>query len=289
MATRIPARHSDDLVTSAAPPDDLAPALAMIGERLARSLASAFARLSGGDAPAIRAGTPKSTSIAAMQKEIEGLAAYTLMALDPSGLPLLATFEAAPVFRLVDRTFGGPGEVPEPLPENFPLSAELLLAHFDNCLAEALGAAFANGGEEHRVRPLRRDTSLRQLDPFPADTDLLALSLAIEEPGLPSWSLRLAFPVTTLAETIAAPRGLSRRFAPPAPTEEPFASMPLEVTAVLVDMGLSMARLSALRPGDLLPVAVARSIPLQVDGRTLASGTIGEFDDRVAVQITQAF
>lgn len=289
MATRTAARHSEDLVTSAAPPDDLAPALAMIGERLARTLASSFARLSGGDAPAVRAGTPTRTTLAAMQEEIEGLAAHALMALDPSGLPLLATFEAAPVFRLVDRTFGGPGEVPEPLPESFPLSAELLLTHLENGLAEALGAAFANGGGEQFMHPLRRDTSLRQLDPFPADTELLALALAIEEPGLPPWSLRLAVPVTTLAATIAAPRGALPRFTPPPPTEEPFASMPLEVTAVLVDMGLSMARLSALRPGDVLPVAVARSIPLQLGGRTLASGTIGEFDDRVAVQITQAF
>ena len=65
--------------------------------------------------------------------------------------------------------------------------------------------------------------------------------------------------------------------------------MPLEVTAVLVDMPLSMARLSGLRPGEILPVAVARSVPLRIDGRTLASGTIGEIDDRVAVQVTHAF
>ena len=65
--------------------------------------------------------------------------------------------------------------------------------------------------------------------------------------------------------------------------------MPVPVTAVLVDMTIGFSRLTSLKPGDVLPVAVARSVPLQVDGRTIATGTIGEVEDRVAVQILQAF
>jgi len=61
------------------------------------------------------------------------------------------------------------------------------------------------------------------------------------------------------------------------------------VTAVLVDMSLPFSRLSALRPGDVLLVTVARSIPLKVDGRTIATGTVGEVEDRVAVQLQHAF
>ncbi|WP_454796550.1 FliM/FliN family flagellar motor switch protein [Novosphingobium lindaniclasticum] len=289
---RTTARHSAELVASGPALAELVPALVLIGERLTRALAIGLARLSGTDAPIVRAGMPMDATLSSLQGEIEGLAAHTLMVLGPAALPLLATFEAAPVFRLVDRAFGGPGEVPTPLPESFPLSAELLLAHIESCVAEALTFAFG-ARDDHRVRPLRRDTSLRQLDPFASGADLLTLSLDIEEPEMPPWSLLLAIPVATLAEAVAAPRrearGRPRRFAAPEPTDEPFASMPLEVTAVLVDMRLSMARLSALRTGDVLPVAVARSVPLQVGGRTLASGTIGELDDRVAVQITHAF
>jgi len=52
---------------------------------------------------------------------------------------------------------------------------------------------------------------------------------------------------------------------------------------------MPFSAISALRPGQVLPVSVARSIPLSVGGRTVAHGVVGAVDDRVAIQITQAF
>lgn len=295
---RTAARHCPELLGAAPVMTDLAPALSLIGERLTRGLAAGLARLSGGEPPIVRAGLPMDATLSSIAGEIEGLAAHSLMGMGASSLPILTIFDGAPVFRLVDRAFGGPGEVPDPLPDGFPLSAELLLARIEGCVADALTSALAGAGaprpdhaDDHRVRPLRRDTSLRQLDPFPASADLLTLSLEIEEPGIVPWSLTLALPTETLEAALAAPQHpvRQRRAASPDPSAEPFASMAMEVTAVLVDMHLGMTRLAGLRPGDVLPVAVARSVPLQVGGRTLASGTIGEIDDRVAVQVTHAF
>lgn len=299
---RTAARHCPELLGAAPVMTDLAPALSLIAERLTRGLAAGLARLSGGEPPIVRAGLPMDATLSSIAGEIEGLAAHSLMGMGASSLPILAIFDGAPVFRLVDRAFGGPGEVPEPLPDGFPLSAELLLARIEGCLADALTSALAGAraprpdhapdhAADHRVRPLRRDTSLRQLDPFRASADVLTLSLEIEEPGIAPWSLTLALPTETLEAALAAPQHpvRQRRAASPDPSAEPFASMAMEVTAVLVDMQLGMTRLAGLRPGDVLPVAVARSVPLQVGGRTLASGTIGEIDDRVAVQVTHAF
>jgi flagellar motor switch protein FliM len=73
------------------------------------------------------------------------------------------------------------------------------------------------------------------------------------------------------------------------PALDPFGAMPLTLSAVLVDMRIGFAELSNLQPGQILPVAVARSIPLKIGDKTIASGTIGALDDRVAVQISQAF
>lgn len=295
---RAPASHCPELIGAEPSVAELEPVLARIGDRLARTLPAGLARLSGGDIPLVKAAPPQRASLDSLREEGEALSAYCLMNVDrdPDSFPLLAVFEAAPLFRLVDRAFGGPGDVPEPLPDTFPLSAELLLARLETGLAEALGVALSalDGHDDdgwRRVVPVRRDTSLRHLDPFPADADLLALALQVEAPDGGPWSLTLALPITTLA-AITAPRrapARHRRALPARPEQEPFASMPLEVTAVLVDMPLSMARLSGLRPGEILPVAVARSVPLRIDGRTLASGTIGEIDDRVAVQVTHAF
>ena len=63
----------------------------------------------------------------------------------------------------------------------------------------------------------------------------------------------------------------------------------LPVSAVLVDMSLPFAAVANLCVGQVLPVAVARAVPLRVGGHTIAHGTVGTVDDRVAIQITNAF
>ncbi|WP_091143021.1 FliM/FliN family flagellar motor switch protein [Novosphingobium sp. CF614] len=286
---RTRAKHCSELLNAGPTIDELVPALSLLGEKLSRALPAGLSRFSGGEPPLVRTGMPMDCTLGSIQAEIETLAAHTLMTVGPKRLPLLATFEAAPVLRLVDRAFGGRGVVPEPLPDTFPLSAELLLTRIEEAVADALTAVF---GEQHKVRTLRRDTSLRQLNPFDKREELLQLSLEVEEPGVTPWSLSLAFPQATLAAVMAVPRHPVRgraRPAAPDPASEPFASMPVSVNAVLVDMTIGFSRLSSLKPGDVLPVAVARSVPLQVEGRTIATGTIGEVEDRVAVQILQAF
>lgn len=287
---RTRAKHCAALLGAAPKIDELVPALSLLGEKLVRVLPAGLARFAGGEPPMVCIGMPMDCTLGSIQADLETLASHALMTVGPKGLPLLATFEAAPVLRLVDRAFGGRGAVPDPLPETFPLSAELLLARLEDAIAGALTAVF--GGERNKVRTLRRDTSLRQLDPFDKRAELLQLSLEVEEPGFEPWSLSLAFPQETLTEVLVAPRHPARpgaRPVDPDPASEPFASMPLDVTAVLVDMTMGFSRISSLKPGDVLPVSVARSVPLQVDGRTVATGTIGEVEDRVAVQILQAF
>lgn len=290
-AERVKPRHCKELLGSGPSIGELVPVLSLVGERLARALAAGLARLSGGEAPVVSVGMPMDATLASIQSELDGLASHSLLAIGPEARPMLATFEAAPVFRLVDRAFGGRGEVPHPLPDTFPLSAELLITRIEATVAEALSAAFG-GGTKHAVRQLRRETSLRQLAPFDKHEDLLQLSLEVEEAGCDPWSLSLAFPQATLAALITVPRhprkeraGISAH----GPSAEPFASMPMPVKAVLVDMTIGFSRLSSLKPGDILPVAVARSVPLKAGEQTIATGTVGELDDRVAVQISNAF
>jgi flagellar motor switch protein FliM len=61
------------------------------------------------------------------------------------------------------------------------------------------------------------------------------------------------------------------------------------VSAVLVDIRLPLAAISALEVGQILPVPVARAVPVRVGGQTIAHGTVGALDDRLAVQLTHAF
>ncbi|KQM14831.1 flagellar motor switch protein FliM [Novosphingobium sp. Leaf2] len=286
-----PAAHCAELLGAGPSIADMVRPLTQLGEKLARALPALLARVTASDPPVVRIGIPEHGTLDGLAQSAEALAAHALMGLGPRRLPLVASFEAAPVLRLLDRTFGGRGVVPHPLPSAFPLSAELLLARIEDAIATALSAGLG-GDETHRVHPLRRDTSLTRLAPFRPTEPLLRLVLDVEEADAEAWSLALVLPLSTLEGALVVPR--RKRRAPsaaprPGIADEPFTSLPLEVTAVLVDMALPFSRLSALRPGDVLPVTVARAVPLKVDGRTIAVGTVGEVEDRVAVQVQNAF
>lgn len=290
IADRMVAQHCPELLGPTAPCDaDLAPSLALLSGRLALSLATGLGRLSGTEAPAVEAAAPRALTAAQMGHEVPSLASYAVLGIGPERHKVLLTCAAAPVFRLVDRAFGGRGTVPNPLPAAFPLSAELLIQRLEQTLATALQEAL--GGALPTV-PLQRDTQLSQIAPFgPAET-VFELSMSVQEPGCEPWTLSLAFPQATLAALFA---GRERKLPKPAtphapdPMSEPFASLPVTLTAVLVDMPVPFARIAALRPGDVIPVAIARSVPLIAGERTVATGAIGEYEDRIAIQITTAF
>jgi flagellar motor switch protein FliM len=288
IAERPLAQHCPELLKPAPAAGELLPTLAQVGDKLARVLAVGLARISG-DVSGIRGNAPRECTMAELAGEIAPLAANSLLNCDGRDAPFLASLEAAAVLRLVDKAFGGKGDVPSPLPDAFPLSAELLITRLEAIVAKAAGEALgaAAGGT---IRPLRRESSIAQLAPFADDTPMIALTLEVQE-GKASWKLTLAFPADTLTELFGGERlpAPTRPRAEANPAEEPFGDMPLELAAVLVDMRIGFSALSALQPGQILPVAVARSVPLKVGDKVIAHGTIGEVDDRVAVQITHAF
>jgi flagellar motor switch protein FliM len=286
-----PARHCRELLRDEPTIEEMVPALMLLSGKLSRSLSVALAPFCGGRAPTVSAGMPVDGNLASVEAEIEALASHSLLNVGFDARPLLATVEAAPVMRLVDRTFGGKGEVPDPLPESFPLSADLMITRLEDAIARGVSGAMG-GMDTVPVHPVRRDTSLRHLAPFPPSDDLLQLGFSVSEGEADDWSFSLSFPLSTLIMLLGdsrRPPRPPRRAAPALPDEEPFASMPLPVGAVLVDMTLGFRRLASLRPGDIIPVPVARNVPLRIGGRTVASGTLGEVDDRVAIQINQAF
>jgi flagellar motor switch/type III secretory pathway protein FliN len=67
----------------------------------------------------------------------------------------------------------------------------------------------------------------------------------------------------------------------------PFAAMPLPLHVVLAEFDLSLARLQTLQPGDMIPLAMGRQVPLMVGETTLAHGSVGTSDDRMAIRLTR--
>lgn len=292
IAERPLVQHCPELLRAGPSHADLSPSLKRFGQRLSRALTASFARLWNDDTLEVRSNDPRECSMADLADETAPLAANAVLCAGMRDARFLASVEADAVLRLVDRAFGGKGEAPSPLPEAFPLSAELMIARLESAVANAIARTLEAQGDD-AVRTLRRDSNLKELTPFADDEPLLALSLTVEEGERKPWQLTLAFPAETLDEIFGSdeqPRAPgSGRQGQADPRGETFGDIPLTLSATLVDMRIPFSSLSALQAGQVLPVAVARNIPITIGDKLIAHGTVGEMDDRVAVQVTQAF
>ena len=290
VAERALAQHCSELLGKTVPTaGELLPRLSLTGERFAKALAPLLDPFTCGEAPQAKAGPARQDDDLMLGAEIGPLAANCLLAVGPQAAPLLVSFHAGALLGMVDRTFGGRGLAPEVMPQRLPLSADLMVTRLEQivigCLAEALGLP-----DGAKIEPVRRDGSFTALAAFPQGAPLAVMRIDITEDSREPWPIFLvtseeALPAL-LADGAAAPKRIKGRADP---ASEPFASLPLELTAMLVDMRISMATVAALEPGKVIPVSVARNVPLKIDGRVIATGSVGAADDSVAIRITQAF
>ena len=301
IAERPLAEHCPELLRKGPGPDELLPLLRRMGDRFARRLSGALAPLLGGEAPLVQCTDPRETTLGSLHHSIASLAANSVFAIGAPNMPMLVSIEAEPVLRIVDRAFGGKGEAPAPMPSTFPMAAELMIGRIETLLADHLSAAVTvtAGGARGAITPpitgLRRDGNLTVLAPFPEDLPLAVLNMEVDDGGVLPWLMTFAMPFTSLARLfgfsegagLIDPKAGQRRRANPAAA--PFGDLPLSVSAVLVDMSIPFSAIAGLAPGQILPVSVARHVPLRIGAQTIAHGTVGTMDDQVAVQINQAF
>ena len=292
IAERALAQHCPELIRASPPRADLLPQLARCGERLAIAFASALQPLIGGEPPAVSAAPPSECAWGELASEFAPLAANSLLGLGSDNAPLLLSFDAAPIFRLVDLAFGGRGAAPAQLPDAFPMSAELMIARLETVMIGLIEDAFAIG-EGNFIRAVRRDGNIDLLMPFERDIRAAVLPLTVTEVFGASWTARLVLPLATLAALLSCAEGRTagKRMVTRSPglSAEPLNAVPLSLRAVLVDMAMPVSAIAQLQAGQILPVSVARSVPLRIGSTTIAHGTIGTLDERVAVQITNAF
>lgn len=284
VAERAAAQHCEALLRQAPAVDPLI-AFARFGERLAEALPVALAPWHGSIPPAITCGAVHRSSVRDLEGAIGALAANSLLAAAPADHPVLLSIGAPAVFSLIDRAFGGRGAVPDPLPAGFPASCEMLVQRIERLLAERIAVAL----DGHDIRPLRRDNNFARLAPFAPDTSVAVLDFAVTgDRALENWCFTLAASPAALG-ALFADGGAARGSVPPTaanPAAEPFGDVPLHLCAVLVECDVPVATLAALEIGSILPVAVSRRVPLRIGTRTIAHGTVGELDDRAALQIS---
>ena len=286
QAAGVAAGHCDALFRQRAEPADLLPEFGRLGERLVRELGPVLSAFTGGKACEVRVTGVERMSPAELGDAVGALAANSVMTISAGKNRLLFSIDGGGLLAQLDRAFGGTGAIVGKLPAALPLSADLLAQQVEHGVAALLGQLF---DEADALSVVERDGCYATLAPFRKGETLAVLSLEVAEAGAQPLTMRLAARDDNLAAIL--PPTETRRRAPrqqAGPLDGPFSNITLTLEAVLTEIRIPLSRIATLAPGQTLPIPVARAVPLRIGGMIVARGTIGELDDRVALQITTA-
>jgi flagellar motor switch protein FliM len=278
--------HCDGLLKRRPTPDDLAPEFELLGERLALALRRTIAQAWGNPAVQVRSCGVRAL-VAGELKEICARPAAISVHAFGQAHRLVMAIEGRALLEQLDRAFGGSGSIGDDLPVELPVSANLLAKRIEPQIVDSLSSEL--GGAEFRAD--QRGGDLTQIRDYAADADMTVLTFEVDECGERPWQLVL----TAETEHFSAllPRRSAGKSTParrkPTMREAPFSDISLSAHATLVDMTVPLHRLAGLAPGAVLPIMIARNVPLQVGDTTIARGTVGQVDEQVALEITQIF
>ncbi|MGD9665546.1 MAG: FliM/FliN family flagellar motor switch protein [Novosphingobium sp.] len=291
IAERPVANHAPELFSATSQGADPTTPLTQFAQKFAPELARRLSHIYAPGKVSVSLDGVRACDASQVSATDGALASYSAMRLGDCEAPSLIILDARPVLSLLDRALGGTGDVADPLPETFPLSAEIFAGRLETAVRDALTAAWGQDVAP-AIQPMARACSIAELGLLEETANVLEASFAVTSGEHEPWSLTLVFPEEMAPlfgpgdgahGAIYKPRG------PAKPTDAPFADVTLQLSARLVEMRISFSQLAMLQPGDVLPVAIARSVPLKLGDRTIALGAVGEMDDRVALSITQAF
>ncbi|PLK23333.1 hypothetical protein C0V72_10260 [Porphyrobacter sp. TH134] len=262
---------------------------------LARLLADDLSGLLSGDRLDVSIAEPDRISGADALRRIGPIAANSLLRVGASGETALLSFDFATAIALTDRSFGGDGRITGAVPDALPRSAALLAEETATMIAGAITrASFGDmpppAGMTTRGEVIVRSESAARLKPFSLEAEALLFTLDIANRQGCTWRASLAIAADRMARVLpgGGRRARARAVRPPATgMAAPFADMPLPLHVVLAQFDLSLARLQTLSPGDTIPLVMGRQVPLLVGDTTLAHGSVGTCEDRMAIRLTR--
>lgn len=285
IAERPLARHSELLATRPPETGALVKALSECTSRLASALADELAELIGSARPAVTIDKVEKAPAAKVHKVIPPVAANFQFA-STGGAQVLASLDYHSALVLTDQMFGGRGDWAGVSPEKLPPSANMTLDRMIGGIGNALTTTFSLG-EPMAIRA-RSDVLGKLITMRDAET-FLTLRVAIALNDAKPWHimlvLRQGHAALLLDETASAATATStgdrRR-----PDAKPFANIPLSLTAVLARLNLPVSRISAMQPGDTIPLAIGRNVALRLADTEIARGEVGASDGALALRLT---
>ena len=211
-------------------------------------------------------------------------AAHFLFGFGRSRDAIVASFPAIPLMHQLDLVLGGSGadaRLPDTphLPRSVELAARTLAGEVGRQLDGALGESFGAG-------PPRIERDLLKIEAL-AGADIQSIEFEFACPDGPPVMLFIAVRQADLQRMALQTAAVGDGVHAPDEILAPFTQIPLQLRAILAEIRISSRRLAGLQLDEILPIAVARNVPLCIGGSKVALGTVGEFDDCAALKITQ--
>lgn len=281
------AMHCEEFLARPAPATEEVCVFGKFAESVAASFAPRLASLLGAEAPEWTLIEAETMFPSALAERLGASAGNLVLPVGESGSRLFASFALKPLLSQLNRIFGG-GQSQEaddiPL-QPLPASLAMLLLRLERLLIEAMGdcldSEIIHGDEVARMEP-----DFADLAPFPAHGLVSVLEIRFAVEGEEELSLLLACRKSALQRLLSHWHGDGQVAPSPRRTlSKAMEDIELNLRARLVDMAVPAGRLMSLAPGQVLPISVARSVPLFAGNMRVATGSVGELDDRVALQL----
>lgn len=202
-----------------------------------------------------------------------------------AGPDMLLSFKNSTALALTDRIFGGDGQFSQAEEGFLPQSAILAVER----VARVLGGAYATAIDiDPTPVTITSERNVARLAPFQRREYCVGWTLEIEQSGSANWQATATFCESALTDFLGssqARRSKTGAKSSSLPIEGVAGQIPLQLTAVLAELSLPLSTLASLTPGQTIPLSLSRSVPLKIDGKTLAFGTVGVREDRIALQL----
>ena len=206
---------------------------------------------------------------------------------------VLVKLEAPMISAVVERFYGGGNARKKDAEERgeFTRSEERVLAKLSDDIMEALIKSWAE------LLPMDQTLVAREYDPqalvlAEASDQLLSQTFTISFESEQSWTIEVMFPLVALRQLepllqTTAPADELKHKDPlwEARLARQMGNIRLPAKTILARPTLTLAELLNLKNGDVIPVNIARNLPLIVGSRVLAQGTIGEQNGRSAFMV----
>jgi len=289
---RLVAQHCTELVARGPRPEEREALVQAWRRDLARHLAADLSALLSGDRLSVEIASPEWLSGGDILAQIGPVAANSLLRCGSASVTVLLSFDHANALALADRSFGGDGMLGENTAEPLPRSAVLLMDEAATLVAKALTKAALGDATEQSAALLDGEVIIRsenaaRLRPFDlaCDCALFPVMLTNEEGCV--WTGLVALAADQLDNLLPCPQNAPRAArSSKGALAASMTGIPLSLYAVLAQFDLTLSELQALAPGDTIPLAMPRAVPLKIGDSVLAHGSIGTSDECMALRLT---